>query len=92
MTKDRNIASPIRGLVTDLIDLAEQCNTDAIFTRQELRLKDKLLNARKTHKTGKRIALKGQFLLTYDDILHAIKKAEKNTRKTKSKKHKKTLA
>jgi hypothetical protein len=34
-----------------------------------LREKDVLLNTRRTRKTGKRVALKGKYLLTKEDIL-----------------------
>jgi hypothetical protein len=38
-----------------------------------LREKDVLLNTRKTRKKGKRVALKGKYLLTKEDILKVVK-------------------
>jgi hypothetical protein len=61
---DGDILTSARDLIRDLIDFAEDRDTDAILARRELREKDVLLNTRKTRKTGKRVALKGKYLLT----------------------------
>jgi hypothetical protein len=66
---DGDIPLSARELIRDLIDFAEDRDTDAILARRELREKDVLLNTRKTRKTGKRVALKGKYLLTKEDIL-----------------------
>lgn len=66
---DGDIPLSARELIRDLIDFAEDRNTDAILARRALREKDVLLNTRKTRKTGKRVALKGKYLLTKEDIL-----------------------
>jgi hypothetical protein len=50
---DRDIPSSARDLIRDLINFAEDQDTDAILARRELREKDVLLNTRRTHKTGK---------------------------------------
>jgi hypothetical protein len=39
-----------------------------ILARRELRKKEVLLDTRKTRKTGKRVALKGKYLLIKEDI------------------------
>jgi hypothetical protein len=39
---------------------------------RELREKDVLLDMCKTHKKGKRVALKGKYLLTKEDILKIV--------------------
>jgi hypothetical protein len=61
---DGDIPPSARDLIRDLIDFAEDRDTDAILARRELREKDVLLNTRKTRKKGKRVALKGKYLLT----------------------------
>jgi hypothetical protein len=61
-----------RDLIRGLINFAEDRDTDAILARRELRKKDVLLNTRKTRKTGKRVALKGKYLLTKEDILKVV--------------------
>jgi hypothetical protein len=66
---DGDIPPSVRDLIRDLIDFAEDRDTDAILAQRELREKDVLLNTRKTRKKGKRVALKGKYLLTKEDIL-----------------------
>jgi hypothetical protein len=83
---DRDIPPSARDLIRDLIDFAEDRDTDAILARRELRKKDVLLNTRKTRKTGKRVALKGKYLLTKKDILKVVQDPEKGTKKKKTKK------
>jgi hypothetical protein len=60
--------------------------TDAILARRELREKDVLLNTRKTRKTGKKVALKGKYLLTRKDILKVVQDLEDGTKKEKTEK------
>jgi len=40
----------------------------------------------KTHKTGKRVALQGEYLLTKEDILKVVQDLEEGTKKKKTKK------
>jgi hypothetical protein len=49
---DRYILLSARGLIQDLIDFAEDRDTNAILAQRELREKDVLLNAHKTRKKG----------------------------------------
>ena len=83
---DGDIPTSARHLIRDLIDFAEDRDTAAILARRELREKDVLLNTRKTHKTGKRVALKGKYLLTKEDILKVVRDLEEGTKKKKTKK------
>jgi hypothetical protein len=55
---DGDIPTSARDLIRDLIDFAEDRDTNAILARRELRKKDVLLNTRKRRKTGKRVALR----------------------------------
>jgi hypothetical protein len=57
-----------------------------ILAQRELHKKDVLLNTRKTRKIGKRVALKGKYLLTKEDILKVVQNLEKDTKKKKTKK------
>jgi hypothetical protein len=83
---DRDIPPSARDLIQDLIDFAEDRDTDTILARRELHKKDVLLNTRKTHKKGKRVALKGKYLLTKEDILKVVQDLEKRTKKKKTEK------
>jgi hypothetical protein len=83
---DRDIPTPARDLIRDLIDFAEDRDIDAILARRELRKKDVLLNTRKTRKLGKRVALKGKYLLIREDILKVVQDLEEGTKKKKTEK------
>jgi hypothetical protein len=83
---DRDIPLSARDLIQDLIDFVEDRDTDAILARRELRKKNVLLNTRKTCKKGKRVALKGKYLLTKEDILKVVQDLEEGTKKRKTKK------
>ena len=83
---DGDIPSSARDLIRDLIDFAEDRDTNAILARRELYEKDVLLNTRKTRKKGKRVALKGKYLLIKEDILKVVRDLEGETKKKKTKK------
>ena len=82
---DRDILSSARDLIRDLIDFAKDRDTDAILARRELRKKNVLLNTHKTRKKGKRVALKGKYLLTKEDILKVVQDLKEETKKKKTK-------
>jgi hypothetical protein len=69
-----------------LINFAEDQDTDVILAQRKLHEKDVLLNTRKMRKTGKRVALKGKYLLTKEDILKVVQDLEGETKKKKMKK------
>jgi hypothetical protein len=69
-----------------LINFAEDRDTSTILAQRELRKKDVLLNACKTRKTGKRVALKGKYLLIKEDILKVVQDLEEGTKNKKIKK------
>jgi hypothetical protein len=84
---DRDIPTSARDLIQDLINFAEEDHdTDAISAQRELHKKDILLNTHKTRKRGKRVALKGKYLLTKEDILKVVQDLEEGTKKKKTKK------
>jgi hypothetical protein len=83
---DKDILPSARDLIRDLIDFAEDRDTDAILARKELHEKDVLLNTRKVHKKGKRVVLKGKYLLIKEDILEVVRNLEEETKKKKTKK------
>jgi len=69
-----------------LIDFAKDRDTNAILARKELREKEVLLNTRKTRRNGKRVALKGKYLLTKEDTLNVVWDLKEDTKKKKTKK------
>ena len=60
-----------------------------ILARRELREKDVLLNTRRTRKIGKRVALKGRYLLIKEDILKVVQDLEEGTKEKGRKKEEK---
>jgi hypothetical protein len=81
----RGVLSPrSRAFIRELLIFAEERNTEATLLRRELREKDVLLNARKTRKTGKRVAVEGRVILSSDS--REVEKAEKATKEKKTKK------
>ena len=69
----RGVLSPrSKAFIRELLIFAEERNTEATLLRRELREKDALLNTRKTRKKGKRVALKGKYLLIREDILKVV--------------------
>lgn len=86
----RGILSPrSKVFIRELLIFAGERNTEATLLRRELREKDAILNARKTRKTGKRIAIEGRVILSRASILREVEKAEEATRIKKTKKGKK---
>jgi hypothetical protein len=82
---DRDVLPLARDLIQDLIDFAEDQDTDVILAQRELREKDILLNMCKMRKKGKRVALKGKYLLTKEDILKVVQDLKGQTKKKKTK-------
>jgi hypothetical protein len=86
---DKDIPTLARDLIRDLIDFAEDRDTNAILAQRELREKDVLLNTHKTRKTGKRVALKGKYLLTKEDILKVVQDLKRGLKRKRRKKKEK---
>ena len=86
MANNENILSSSKTLIRDLIDFAKSYNTNTILVHRELQEKEDLLNRRHERKKGKRVALKGKFLLSKDEIFKVVKNIEKEAKEKKSKK------
>ena len=69
-----------------MISFTKDQDTNAILAQRELRKKDILFNTYEMRKTGKRVALKGKYLLTKEDILKVVLDLEERTKKKKTKK------
>lgn len=70
------VPSPVRRYGERLTRAYETTHSDMVTMRKELRQQRDLLNARKKHKTGKRIALEGRFVFTTEEVLKVVKEAE----------------
>jgi hypothetical protein len=86
----RGVLSPrSKAFIRELLIFAEERNTEATLLRRELREKDIILNARKTRKIGKRVAIEGRVILSRASILREVEKAEEATKTKKTKKGRK---
>jgi hypothetical protein len=88
IANNANIPSPSKTLICNLIDFAESRDTNTILAYRELREKEDLLNRYYECKKGKRVTLKGKFLLSKDKILEIVRNIEKEAKEKKSKKGK----
>jgi hypothetical protein len=82
------INTPSRSLIRDIINFAEQRDTEAILLQKEIREKYALLNTRRERKKGKRVILKGQIIVSRDSIIREVEKIDRETLKNKEKRGK----
>jgi hypothetical protein len=80
-----------KAFIRELLIFAEERNTEAMLLRRELREKDVILNARKTRKTGKRVAIEGRVILSRASILREVEKVEEAIKTKKTKKGRKRI-
>jgi hypothetical protein len=66
------INTPSRSLIRDIINFAEQRDTEAILLQKEIREKYALLNTRRERKKRKRVILKGQIIVSRDSIIRDV--------------------
>jgi hypothetical protein len=78
-----------KAFIRELLIFAEERNTEATLLRRELHKKDVILNARKTRKIRKRVAIEGRVILSRASILREVEKAEEATKTKKTKKGRK---
>jgi hypothetical protein len=71
--------TPLRNHATELADATERLTAQVALLRQQNSSQCAVLGARKKQRSGKRVALKSQFLVTTKEILKAVKKAEQET-------------
>ena len=68
----------------------ETTHSELIIARRQLSEQQKLLNNRKKHKRGKRVALKGKFVFTTEEVLMIAQTAEKENAARTTKKGSRT--
>jgi hypothetical protein len=74
----RGVLSPrSRAFIRELLIFTEERNTEATLLRTELREKDVLLNARKTRKTGKGVAIEARLSFQGTQYLGRSRKQKK---------------
>jgi len=78
--------TPTKAFIPVLASYSEYCTTQTIITKYESEAKDKILRQRREVANGKRVVLKGKFLVTTEEIHAELKACEKATRAKKAKK------
>ena len=75
--------TPVRSYLKRSSDLLEKVVAENAVLRCSNQEKDSLLNARRTRKKGKRVALKGKHVLGTAEVLELVETAEKEAPKKK---------
>lgn len=80
------IPSPAKRYAERMTRALETTQSELTTIRKELAEQRELLQARKKRKKGKRVALKGKFVFTTQEVLDIVKEAEAETAAKKSRK------
>lgn len=80
------VPSPVKRYTSRMTRAFEATQTELITLRKELADTKELLRTRKARKTGKRVALKGRFVFSTQEVLEIARQAEEETAKKKGRK------
>ena len=80
------VPSPAKRYAERMTRALETTQSELITIRKELTEQTELLQARKKRKKGKRVALKGKFVFTTQEVLDIVKAAEEETAAKKCRK------
>ena len=72
--------TPTKTYIPKLVKFAEYASTQAILANHENRAKDNILKKRREMSTGKRVCLKGKYLITTEGVRDDLKACENATR------------
>lgn len=86
--RDTTLTTPVRRHGQKLSGIAEHLHADNSVLRQENAELKSVISTRKERLSGKRIVLKGKFIVTTEEIYKGLAAAERKTRKTRVKKGK----
>jgi len=93
----RDLSSPAKRFTERMTRALEVANSENITLRKQVKEQAELLHTRKARKKGKRVALKGRFVFSTQEVLEIARSAEletsgkKTTAKPKKRRLKKTL-
>ena len=73
------LSSPTRQYAVGLAGMAENLATQVSILEKQNKAQMALLNGRKNQRSGKRIAIKGHFILSTKEVLEKVRKAEEET-------------
>jgi DDE superfamily endonuclease len=76
LTQTLGLFSPAKRYIDRVTRMAETQNAELILMRKQLQDQQELLQARKTHKRGKRVRLEGEFVYSTQKVLEVAREAE----------------
>jgi hypothetical protein len=82
----RDVPSPAKRYTARMSRAFESTHSDNITLRKQLKEAEGLLNTRKIRKTGKRVALKGKFVFSTQEVHKLVEEAEAETARKQSRK------
>ena len=88
--KARNLPSPAKRYIGRLTSTLERANSERALLRKENEEQRELLQYRKKHIKGKRVAIKGKFVFNTREILEIVEKAEAEASTKKARKRRRT--
>jgi hypothetical protein len=80
------VPSPAKRYAERMTRALETTQSELVTIRKELAEQRELLQTRKKHKKGKRVALKGRFVFSTQEVLDIVKEAEEDTAAKRSRK------
>ncbi|GAB7336127.1 hypothetical protein MBLNU13_g08914t1 [Cladosporium sp. NU13] len=81
-----DLPSPVKRYTKRMSRAFETTQSENVTLRQQLKEAEALLSTRKIRKTGKRVALKGRFVFSTQEVLKVVEEAEAETAAKKSRK------
>ena len=79
LRKASSLASPIKRYTERMTRAFETTQSENVTLRKRLAEQEELLRTRKARKKGKRVALKGRFVFSTEEVLQIAKEAEEET-------------
>jgi len=81
-----DLLSPVKRYTKRMSRAFETTQSENVTLRQQLKEAEALLSTRKIRKTGKRVALKGRFVFSTQEVLKMVEEAEAETAAKQSRK------
>lgn len=72
----KELESPVKRYIFNLAEVSELMKAQLVITEKESQDKEKVLEARKRQRTGKRTVIKDKVLVTTKELLDGVEKAE----------------
>lgn len=80
------LASPVKRYTERMTQALEMTQSENVTLRKQVKEQQELLDMRKGQKRGKRVALKGKFVFSTEEVLRIVEEAEAETAAKKARK------